>query len=611
MARDLSSLIGLEYNERLMEIACQHNSMFANTPEKAAINNNLQCVGKNVLSAVAMISVFRSNKTITASELLNLSNTKKRMFSKEFLKKYAIKPFFSAIQGVNIDSIEESIVIQILGVLFICNEPLATLDFLNSVLDEIETGTTIDYKTIVQEYAQKQKIPFNYETIGERGNDNDKTFTVQLIFGKDRFIAEGKTKKKATVSAAEKCVITKRLPTSSKQKTKNINPAKYSLNIDRINELQAISKIIGLKEGLLSFEEIDSAFTHASFFNTVQNKQLAVLYQVHREIGAHLLLATASKLLFSPDTTDNLTLQIREMTARVAIEQAVDKRLIPYIRMGSKPTEGNEGILSDCYKAFLAVLFIKYAEEHIEDLLEEYNVVSRSLLANAKHNAFIDYTTRLQEMAQDIGSIVEYHQLDIQKNTENNSFLYLIEVTYSSDEQTVQACGEGKNLKSARNDASRNLIKKLLNNQKQDSQTQADDSTTQGEEILNPEPATVQTPQHLATDNNTQSDSSSVVYVHTESRKQYKRSREVASYVKICSGGICELCNQPAPFLDLAGRPYLECHHVIWLSKGGSDSVMNAVALCPTCHRKIHILNRTDDMISLQIAVEKHKSYFL
>ena len=34
--------------------------------------------------------------------------------------------------------------------------------------------------------------------------------------------------------------------------------------------------------------------------------------------------------------------------------------------------------------------------------------------------------------------------------------------------------------------------------------------------------------------------------------------------------------------------PYLEVHHIHLLAEGGDDSVDNARALCPNCHRKAH-----------------------
>jgi 5-methylcytosine-specific restriction protein A len=59
--------------------------------------------------------------------------------------------------------------------------------------------------------------------------------------------------------------------------------------------------------------------------------------------------------------------------------------------------------------------------------------------------------------------------------------------------------------------------------------------------------------------------------------------------------GLCDLCEQPAPFQNKAKEAYLECHHIIWLAQGGEDTIANAVALCPNCHRKMHVLNEKAD----------------
>lgn len=51
----------------------------------------------------------------------------------------------------------------------------------------------------------------------------------------------------------------------------------------------------------------------------------------------------------------------------------------------------------------------------------------------------------------------------------------------------------------------------------------------------------------------------------------------------------CEACGCAAPFLTAAGEPYLEVHHLRRLADGGSDTVDNVAALCPTCHREVHL----------------------
>lgn len=52
-------------------------------------------------------------------------------------------------------------------------------------------------------------------------------------------------------------------------------------------------------------------------------------------------------------------------------------------------------------------------------------------------------------------------------------------------------------------------------------------------------------------------------------------------------------------FYDKNGNPYLECHHIIWLSEGGSDDLQNTAALCPNCHKKMHIVNDKMDVQKL------------
>ena len=68
----------------------------------------------------------------------------------------------------------------------------------------------------------------------------------------------------------------------------------------------------------------------------------------------------------------------------------------------------------------------------------------------------------------------------------------------------------------------------------------------------------------------------------------YSRDAEVTAWVLKESDGICESCASPAPFTKPDGDSYLEVHHVKRLADGGSDTISNAVAVCPNCHRALH-----------------------
>ncbi|CCE22492.1 HNH endonuclease [Methylotuvimicrobium alcaliphilum] len=69
----------------------------------------------------------------------------------------------------------------------------------------------------------------------------------------------------------------------------------------------------------------------------------------------------------------------------------------------------------------------------------------------------------------------------------------------------------------------------------------------------------------------------------------FKRNPDVVAEVLIRAKGKCESCGKPAPFKRRKDdKPYLEVHHKVFLSNGGDDTVENAEALCPNCHKEKH-----------------------
>lgn len=67
------------------------------------------------------------------------------------------------------------------------------------------------------------------------------------------------------------------------------------------------------------------------------------------------------------------------------------------------------------------------------------------------------------------------------------------------------------------------------------------------------------------------------------------RNPDVVAEVLAQANGVCSLCNQRAPFKRKKDQsPYLEVHHRKRLADGGEDTVANAIAVCPNCHRKAH-----------------------
>ncbi len=68
----------------------------------------------------------------------------------------------------------------------------------------------------------------------------------------------------------------------------------------------------------------------------------------------------------------------------------------------------------------------------------------------------------------------------------------------------------------------------------------------------------------------------------------FVRNPQVKAWVLDRAAATCEACDEPAPFIGADGFPFLEVHHLRKLADGGSDTVTNAVAVCPNCHRRLH-----------------------
>lgn len=84
----------------------------------------------------------------------------------------------------------------------------------------------------------------------------------------------------------------------------------------------------------------------------------------------------------------------------------------------------------------------------------------------------------------------------------------------------------------------------------------------------------------------------------TQSSEQIVRDPEVHAWILNNSKWVCECCNKAAPFSKTDGYKYLEVHHVKRLADGGSDTIANAIAVCPNCHRELHYGENRDNLVN-------------
>jgi transcriptional regulator with XRE-family HTH domain len=65
------------------------------------------------------------------------------------------------------------------------------------------------------------------------------------------------------------------------------------------------------------------------------------------------------------------------------------------------------------------------------------------------------------------------------------------------------------------------------------------------------------------------------------------------------SKGMCELCDIAMPFVLPNGSPYIELAYIEHGASGDKYQACNFAALCPNCHKQLHVLKRDVDIKKL------------
>ena len=96
-----------------------------------------------------------------------------------------------------------------------------------------------------------------------------------------------------------------------------------------------------------------------------------------------------------------------------------------------------------------------------------------------------------------------------------------------------------------------------------------------------------------------------------EARRQYlfgvvvRRAARLATELRAVYAGRCQICEFSPR--ERYGEELCESHHVHWLSRGGSDELVNLALLCPNHHRAVHRCDAPFDFADMSFDFGGHR----
>ncbi|MBR1453421.1 MAG: ribonuclease III [Lachnospiraceae bacterium] len=211
---ELEKIINYYFNDKtLLKEAFTHPS-YANEHkiDKYFTNQRLEFLGDAVLELCSSDFLYRYyNKEPEG----NLTKRRAKLVCEESLSQIArdlkLDNFLLIGNGVDRENIKNNNSVMcdtleaLIGAVYIdsnfdiankfVNNFILTSDNLNRIIN--------DYKSIIQEKANKEKVFLSYELVKEYGPDHDKTFVVSIHYGSSiKCEGKGKSKKEAEQNAA-------------------------------------------------------------------------------------------------------------------------------------------------------------------------------------------------------------------------------------------------------------------------------------------------------------------------------------------------------------------------------------------------------------------------
>lgn len=461
---DIERRIGISLPNEQFEAICYHSSFQPQDPILLKRNKEYIQWGHTIINSAYAVYLYKKGNRLCVEQLATQSNNACHCIEDAIFRKYELEDFVIKSNG-EISSLHPDIVAKLIVLIYQIYGFLKVYDFLSPLFGEVEDSTGVDYKTLIQEYAQASKLSPTYEVLDIAGPDHEKRYTCKVSIGKMTAIAEAIGKKNAQKEAAKQFAIKYKVQPIGKKACKRENNQQIRvLSVQRRKEIEDAEIDLHINSRFISCQQMDEVLTHGSYVNEHRNQDIHSNACIS-VVGAHILSMLCAEYVFEYYDMEQTSLSKEKgvLLQEENFSKAVSEASIKYL-LRSVSIENNKArsrLKTDVIKSIIGILWVNHVSEKntaISDFTKEY---AFTLFSKSSIDKILDFRTFLQEITQKYNW--QYvNTCELHEHYADNSTVYLSTTTIQGANWHVFGTGVGGSKVAATNAAAKDVLKGLV-----------------------------------------------------------------------------------------------------------------------------------------------------
>lgn len=418
--------------------------------------------GYAIMNAAYSLYLYQYEQNLSEGKLSSKLACAHRHFQDSIFKKYGLEDFVIKSKG-EINKLHPDIAEKLIVLMYQQYGFKKVYDFLFPFFKLFDDRDNIDYKTLLQEYAQSKKVAPIYEIIGSFGPEHEKKYICKVIIKKMTAIGEAIGKKKAEKEAAKQFALKYKIQLVNNKKN-NVNNKQISiLSARRKKELADTMKLLHLNEKFISYRQMDEVLMHRSYANEHRNLGYCSNARI-AIVGANVLLMLCVEYIFENYDTVQVNIKrehgflLKEHNLVKSIPEDSIKFLLKSTQAENEKTRMRLRI--DILKSVIGMMWKNYIDQNDSMIAQFVKEFAYNVLSISAKDKKLDFTTFLQEVIQTFGWVIT-KKCKLKKHNVDNSNIFISTIKVGGVNWEEVGSGVGGSKIEAKNAASKDILPKL------------------------------------------------------------------------------------------------------------------------------------------------------